>query len=543
MKPIVTPDEMHILEKEAIDEGAATIEKLMDIVGQGVCEAVLSYASYATKKPYILILAGKGNNGADGYTAGYNLLSLGFHVFAVQIEKEASLHTEIAKRRELFLKQGGTCFPSFDEVPYVFLEEHPLIIIDAIYGTGMKGPPSQEARRAIQWANNLPYPRISIDVPSGIDPNNGEVCVNAIQADITLACHLPKRGCFFGEGKNHTGTITTIDVGIKEPTSEFVLLEEKDVLPLLPTYSLTQDKFSRGSVVLTGGSSGLMGALGLSSRAGLSSGIGYLQAAIRQDAWEEIECLPLEVVKRKIPENVCAFSSFFFDLIHRASALVIGPGLGRDELAQSIFKELWKYDSCIPKLIDADGLFWLAQEEFVPNCLNNIVITPHRGEAERLIANSLGKHSKNLPYDVLIHKLQTEVLYGSIGSVCVLKGSPTFIFQGGYTKGEGNPVFVMNGGDPGMATLGSGDVLTGIIGAFLAQGLEPIHAAILGTWVHAESGKEAAKKYSSYSVTASRILECIPEVFLKLLKTRTHGTFRNFMPTRGTEPTGIEDYL
>lgn len=514
MRAIVTPEEMYRLEQKAIEENIVSIDAMMDLVGKGTVEAIQPFLHNSSD--HVLLLIGKGNNGADGLTTGAMLLQEGIPTTACLIEPlPKNSEAAIMRRYSAFLELGGKeC--SLDTLSYLLLEEPPSIIIDGIYGIGMGNSkaPSQSARLAIQLVNQSKIPIISIDIPSGLDPYSGKVVVEAIHATITIACQFPKRGYFFGEGKNHTGKIVSLDLQIPPPiSSTFFMLEEEDYRVRLPKYQVTQNKFSRGSGLLVGGSKGMMGAVSLTAQAAISSGIGYLKTAIRQDSWSEIGTIPLESVKVEIPQEKEALHLFCTKELSKIDALLIGPGLGRDVVSKNIFKTIWKHPQRIPTVLDADALFHLSSEEILPNSVNHIILTPHLAEACRLC----GIEEKKQPIhpEELLSLLYEKFLLKSPGCVLLLKGAPTFILS---SKNDSMHCYVMTQGDPGMATAGSGDVLTGIIGALISQKLSLLDAAILGSGIHALSGEYSAEKYSSYSLSASHILESIPDVFIHFLK-------------------------
>ncbi len=537
MRSIVTSEEMYACERNALSKGLVSVDDMMNIVGKKVAESALSLFPSFSSKPHIVLLLGKGNNGADGSTAGAYLLEKGHSVFFCQIEEPAlNSPPSVFHERKRKLISLGAQEIALDNLSSMFPEEQPLIIIDAIYGIGFKDTPSLRARKAIEWANQSIYPKIAIDIPSGLNPNTGEVIVNAIRADITIACHLPKKGFFFNLGWEHVGEIVIADIGLPPPSenSEYVLIEESDLAQMLPTYKRDQDKFSRGQCVTIGGSKGLLGALELTLRSALTTGIGYLIAILRPELESSIQTLPTEAVKQLLPQDQGEYPAFLEEIHSKADAVIIGPGMGRDSTALQLFKEIWNKTS-LPRVIDADALFFLSKEEILPNSLNNAILTPHLGEAKRLVNYDLAKRKDT---EALIKRLKEKYLHLSPHGIILLKGAPSFII-----RGSEETIYVIAGGDPALATLGSGDVLAGAIGSFLSQTKDLFTATILGAGIHALAGQMAAKTFTSYCVNASRVIDSIPLAFDTLLKRATNGTFRKYMPASRTKLSSIKDDL
>jgi NAD(P)H-hydrate epimerase len=493
MRAIVDSATMRLLEDRAFEQGHSA-ESLMDAVGKQLSKHILSIISTFSTKPTVLLLAGKGNNGADGYTALLELLDKNVSLCAWQVAP-TSPSSLVDRRKKAFQKEGGKVF----EYPNIPSITGPFLIIDGIYGSGFKGAPDQETAKAILWANAQRGYVISIDIPSGVDPTTGEVPGEAIFADYTLACHFPKKGCFLGKGWEYAGKILLADLPLQDPKSDLSLIEAIDVQDLLPRCRRTQNKFRAGTVVSLAGSRGMMGAASLSCESAYTVGAGYVRLLL-DSLIQEIGDLPREVVKTFISgKDTSSWSSWF----SKADSLLIGPGLGRDNVIQERLAALWSVFTA-PSVIDADALFFLSQRPQKSWDVANKILTPHLGEASRLIQKQLHVVDEGVLQDL-------RTLTYSSGGVIVLKGSPTFIFSSGH------PVLVMPRGDPGMATAGTGDVLSGVIAGLLAQKLPLLSAAMLGTWLHGLAGEESAKERTSYSVMASSVLRMIPKAIFTLL--------------------------
>jgi len=508
MRAIVDSATMRLIEERAFSSGQ-TASKLMDRVGEELATKVEALAKEMGSFPTIVLLSGKGNNGADGYTALTLLQKKNFPTVAWQIG-EVSPKTLLAQREQSYIDSGGKVF----YYPEVLQIPGPLIIIDGIYGLGFKGRPDEGASKAILWANSHTGPVISIDIPSGVDPTSGEVAGEAIYADYTLACQFPKRGSFLGKGWEHSGQIEIAELPLEITRSDLYLMELSDVMPLLPRKKRTQNKYSSGSVIALAGSPGMMGAASLACEAVLRVGAGYVRLLLSEESG--LAEIPREVVKT-IPPSLEEWISF----LQKADSIFVGPGLGRDRLDH--LNHLWLHIKA-PAVIDADALYFLSKKEVSEWGVQGKIITPHLGELSRLIQKEVS--SVDGP---LLQQLRT--LSSVAQTTIVLKGAPTFIFS------EGKPTLVMPQGDPGMATAGSGDVLTGMICSLLAQGLSSFHASMLATWLHGCAGEIAAKECTSYALIASSLLHAIPQAIKALLDARMQGERRAYIPFGRAEST------
>ena len=517
MRPIVDSATMRLIEERSLTEGQ-TIEALMDAVGSQLASHVLTILQKSQQTPTVVLVAGKGNNGADGYTALAHLLKRKVSCLAWQVAPPAPGSLP-ERRKAAFMSKGGTVI-EFPQIPEV---RGPILIIDGLYGAGFKGRPDSASAKAILWTNDQSGLVVSIDVPSGVDPTTGEALGDAIYADYTLACHLPKRGCFIGQGWEHAGSIIFADLPLKTQRSDMCLLELSDIIPMLPRRHRTQNKFQAGSVAAIAGSSGMMGAASLACEAAYTVGAGYVRVLLPEALSHETGQLTREVVKTVVSEE----ASSYLPWIAKADSLIVGPGLSRTLQALSRLEALWPHLNA-PGVIDADALFWLSSKPQEEWNVQNKVLTPHLGEANRLFRR------EPAPIDeTFLNQVRTAA--SAAQCTIVIKGAPTFIFS------SGRPVLVMPRGDPGMATAGTGDVLTGMIAGLLAQRLTPLSAAVLGTYLHGLAGERSSRSKTSYSLTASSLLQAIPSVLFQLLDQATGGLHRRYVPFGRGEPRKIED--
>lgn len=517
MRHIVDSATMRLIEERSLAQGQ-TIESLMDAVGDQLASHILTILQRSQQTPAVVLVAGKGNNGADGYTALTHLLKQKVACVAWQIAPPAP-NSIPDKRKAAFLAKGGTVieFPNIPEV------HGPVLVIDGIYGAGFKGRPDSASAKAILWTNDQSGLVVSIDVPSGVDPTTGETLGDAVYADYTLACQLPKRGCFIRQGWEHTGSLIFADLPLESHGADMCLLELTDVVHMLPRRHRTQNKFQAGSVVAVAGSPGMMGAASLACEAAYMTGAGYVRILLPENLSHDVSQLPREVVKTFVSWGADSHLPW---LTH-ADSVFIGPGLSRTPQALARLEALWPHLT-MPAVVDADALFWLSTQPQERWSIQNKVLTPHLGEANRLFQR------QTAPVDeTFLNYVRT--VASTTQSTIVIKGAPTFIFS------SGQPILVMPRGDPGMATAGTGDVLTGIISGLLAQKLTPPSAAVLGTYLHGMAGERSSRSKTSYSMMASSLLESIPLVLFQLLDQATGGLHRRYVPFGRGEPRRIED--
>lgn len=421
----------------------------------------------------VALLIGKGNNGGDAYVAGALLRDWGYEVRAIPL----------FPKKECSKLNSHFSFPGTFDLDF----SNDDLIIDGILGTGFQGKVDGIMAVAIEKANASGKPILSIDIPSGVNGTTGEVGGSAIFATETVTLGLPKTGLFLRSGWNCTGKLTIADFGlpaeaIERAQAQFYIPKLKELT--LPKMTRNQHKYQRGFVLGFGGSAALKGAIKLSGNAALHSGAGV------------VKIFSLEEIGATADELICQIfdPKAWNEAFAKAQALFIGPGLGRSENArQWLADHLPTLDK--PCVIDADGLFFLKE---LPTWPKNAILTPHRGEMIRLIGE---------PKDEESFIQQIADLATAKQTIIILKGAPTFILAPNQLP------LVIPRGDPGMATAGSGDVLTGILAALLAQGKEPLDAAILGVALHALAGEAASKEKTSYSYTATDLIAFLPKAF------------------------------
>ncbi len=476
---VVTAQEMARIERGAIAKGASE-ERWIEAAGRGVAEAVIALIEREKLPRKVLLLVGKGNNGADALAAGICLLGEGFDVRAFQLYNAGSAYNQ--KFAEEFRKKSRGQIES-----KLWFEGG--VVVDGFLGTGFEGVVEEKMAAAIRAANESGLPIVAVDIPSGLNGSTGEVGGVAIVARETVALGLPKMGFFLREGWNCVGRVRVVDFGLpKEAVAEAEAVAYVPRVLALPKIVRNRHKYQAGYVVGFGGSKALSGAAKLSGWAALRAGAGI----VRLFSPEEIGPAPFELICNRWSGKEWKVA------LAKAQAVFVGPGLGQ---LQKVWLKRYLKEIKPGCVVDADAL--VAGVEFPKGA----VLTPHRGEALRLL------ELQAMPSE--------EELFGRIirfcerkGCVFVLKGAPTFVF-----RAKSLPVVVPRG-DPGMATAGAGDVLTGVIAALMAQGCSGYEAAILGVTLHGVAGEEAAKAKTSYCVVASDLIDFMPRAFEVLMQSR-----------------------
>ncbi len=485
MRPIVTSDEMVEIEKKFIAQGG-NVELLMDEVARSTSKLILESDPLSC-----LIIAGTGNNGADALLTGYYLLksNVACTVWLLGPSKPSSLHH---KQLTKFIEEGGKCV---EDLPYNLAEFS--CCIDGLFGIGFNGEPSERSLTAINWVNKCKRisPNVvvySIDIPSGIDSTLGEVSKEAILADITVACHLPKWGLFLNKAWGYVGNLVIAPLSLPIPKSTSFIIEESDITSRMPQINRLRDKYSAGSVAGIAGSMEMPGASLLAAEASLRIGAGIVRLFTPQNAFYA-QALR-EIIR--IPTDIGGCSGWL-ETISQADAAFIGPGIGRSTEAEEIIK---RFFPLLPekRVIDGDGLYW---SKILSLSLKNALITPHLREMGHL----LGLKLMAITYDLI---KMTESFGQEQGCSIILKGPPSFIFADGCC-------YVVTKGDPGMATAGSGDILTGIVTGLLSQKLSLLNAALVGCWLHGRAGEFASKALTPYCMIASDLIQTLPEAIFE----------------------------
>jgi ADP-dependent NAD(P)H-hydrate dehydratase / NAD(P)H-hydrate epimerase len=493
LRGLYDAEEMRAVDRWAIaDQGVDSLE-LMEAAGRAVAEAV---ARLAPQGP-VRVVCGKGNNAGDGLVAARLLSEIGFEAEVLLLWPADELSDDAAAS----LKRLSGAIEVGDDIAARLAGSG--AVVDAIFGTGFSGAPREPAVAAIGAIGECGATVVACDVASGVDAATGEVAGAAVEADVTVTFHGAKVGHYVAPGKWATGELVVAPIGIPagapQPAAAGVI--EPAVLDLAPRRGAESTKFSSGQVTIAGGSRGLTGAVRMSSTAAIRAGAGYATVAVPADLEPIFEAAEVEVMSKGIegpPGRLGSESAAkLLGAFEKAAAGVLGPGLGRDEDSLALVREVAPRIEA-PLVIDADGLNAFAGRlDRLAARKEPTVLTPHAGELGRLLERQSA--------DIGAHRLAAakEAAAWS-GAVVVLKGDDTIV-----TDGERVAINAVSA--PGLATAGSGDVLSGITAALLARGLEPFAAACAAVIAHARAGQEAACRVGLVeSVIATDVIAAIP---------------------------------
>ncbi len=499
LEPLPDTAQQRALDQWAIEELKTPGLELMERAGGGLASLVEELAPEGR----IAVVCGTGNNGGDGYVAARLLRERGRQVRVLALADPADLHGDA--------QTNARRLPGDAPEPFAAAAlEGCAAVVDAILGTGFSGRPRAPAAGAIQAINDAGAVVIACDIPSGVNGSTGETEGVAVHASATATFHAAKPGLWIDPGKSHAGKVRVIDIGIPAggPSEPAIGLIDEAAVAGIPRRGRASTKFAAGSVLVCGGSRGLTGAPCMSSQAAMRAGAGYVTACIPASLNAIFEVRLLEAMTAPLPDEdgrlgIAALEEVL-ERCERVQALVLGPGLGRDPDTLQFARELARR-APVPLLLDADGLNAhagalqsLAQRE------SPTVMTPHAGELARLLDSDSAS--------VGARRLASAREAAAVAhAVIVLKGDDTLVAE------PDGRVGVSRGGSAALATAGTGDVLSGVIGAYLAKGMDPFHAACAGVLVHAGAGRSAAREIGEEGVIASDVIDALPHALTAAL--------------------------
>jgi len=504
---IVTAHEMREIDRRTIEEYGICSLVLMERAGLAVANKVKELA----KPQKTIVLCGSGNNGGDGLVVARLLLNEGWNVKAFLLGKEDKGSADFKTQLKAARKFGVP----IKKTPLEPKDLHAAIIVDAIFGTGLGKDVSGNISAIIDLTNqrSSDEPVISVDIPSGISSDSGQVMGKAIRADHTVTFGLPKRGHFLHPGAAHTGELVVSDIGfppglLRDEDIKLELLEKDNIAALLPERPSFSHKGTYGHVFLVAGSKGKTGAALLAAKTDLRVGAGLLTLGVPEELMDVYQSRVTDKMTLPLPSRDGMPTKEALGVIlefsqEKADVLAMGPGMGISPDTESLVKDVIGM-STTPLVLDADALTLLrGQSAVLKNAKAPVVLTPHPGEMAGLLQVAI----KEVEKDRLGSALR---LASDTGAYVVLKGVPTVI-----AEPEGR-AFISTRGSPAMAKAGMGDVLTGMIAGFMAQGVSPLDAALLGVYVHGLAGEFAAREFGVYSVLASDIHNFIPAALKSL---------------------------
>jgi hydroxyethylthiazole kinase-like uncharacterized protein yjeF len=446
----LTFEPLYTAEEMRAAEAGHDVKRLMQRAGRSLAEFILD--EYDDKKR-VTVVCGPGNNGGDGQVAARRLRQANWDVRVVESKPEDE-EKDLGK---------------------------PGLIVDALFGTGFTGEPRPGAARLIEQINAAGVDVVAVDVPSGVDASTGEVAGAVVDAAWTVTFHREKVGLYVAPGTLHRGELDVVDIGLQDQETVYAR-PTAEILDLVPLRSPRDTMYTAGSVLVVGGSPGLTGAACLAARAAFRADAGYVAVAAPRASLPVLEQQLLEAVKRPL-EDV-------WDAVGRARSLALGPGLGRSDGAKALVRRLLE-ETDLPAVVDADALFELDPVRRDAAT----VLTPHSGELARLLdveASWIDAHRLEAAHRA-VERFQCVVLLKGEGTIVAAPGEQTLVCPG----------------FPSLATAGTGDVLTGIVGSFLAKGMDARLAAAAAVIAHTEAATEAPQRAG---LVASDVIEMLPYV-------------------------------
>ena len=450
----------------------------------------------------VVALAGKGHNGGDALEALAWLSRRGVGVEALVTGDPDVLEGEVARCAALVRAAGGRV-RGFESALAGRLLAGADLVVDGLLGTGASGAPRGAVAAAIAACNRSPAPVVAVDIPSGVDGASGEVAGEAVAADVTVTFQAAKPGHVQPPGSERVGRLEVADIGLPVAAGRRGISQAADVAGLVPVPSGELHKRSRGVLLLVGGSPGMGGAPTLMGRAARRAGTGLLVLAVPASVADRVGAAVPEALTVALPEAGGGLAPTAEDACRRwlgeAGALAVGPGLGRADGTQKAVRGLLAAFAG-PALVDADGLFALATGGPLAERRGRAtLLTPHAGEFARLAPDAEG--------DRLDRAADRAAAWGA---TVLLKGNHTVVAD------PDGRVAVNPTGVPSLASGGTGDVLTGLAGSLLAQGLAAFDAARLAAWLHGRAGALAARALGPVSVAAGDVADHLPAAFREL---------------------------
>ena len=512
---LVTANEMQKMDRSTIESFGIPGRILMENAGRGATQFFLEQFQDAENKK-IGVIAGRGNNGGDGFVIARYLAQKGISVTVYLLSKHQKVSGDAAANLKLL---------PLLEVPVIEIPDaesfsahktamrHKAIWIDAILGTGLRSDVKGFFRDVIDFVNQSNKPIFAVDIPSGLNSDTGRPCGTCVRADATATFAFAKTGHFLFPGADYTGNLKIIDIGVPPHIA-------KDVGPL--QYLLTPDlirtvfhprpsdahKGHTGHLLVIAGSPGKTGAAAMTATSAMRAGAGLVTLGIPTSLNPVLEAQVMEAMTDPLPETVKGIlgeASFnrIMDLLSDKKCLAIGPGIGTAPETKTLFQQLVQ-ENTKPIVIDADGLNILADHTEILKGLDTpIVLTPHPGEMARLMSTTAAYVQKD--------RIKCARDFAEKFNVhVVLKGAGTVV---AHPDGR---VFINPTGNPGMASGGMGDVLTGVIAGFIAQGHSPELAANAGVYLHGAAADSLAKNKGPFGYLATDVMNTLPEVIKNL---------------------------
>lgn len=484
---------------------------LMENAGRGITQAILEILQERGGLA-VYVLAGKGNNGGDGFVVARYLLNANLDVRVFHIAKEDEYSGD-AERNFQILKQLTDQIYHVPDVQTLneltadmFAAD---VLLDALLGTGIKGAPRAPYDEFIEWINSYNAPTVAVDIPTGVDANSGQIPGNAVQAEETVTMGFTKTGLLFSPGREFSGQVSVVDIGIPDQALNqadhiYHIPEDDDIFYRLPIRESDIYKHKAGKVFTLCGARGFTGAATMVSEASLVTGAGLILAGVPESLNPIVESKMTEVISVPLPEtSEGTYSEAAFEPLQEhfewSHVLALGSGMTQNQETQNLIDKILRtYEKTV--VVDADACTHYNPETMkeLKSCPGEIILTPHWGE--------FGKMTGSTKHELAENRLEIARDFATEYNVTlVLKGAPTIIAD------ASGHVFINPNGNPGMASAGTGDVLAGIIAGLAGQGLPPMDAAVVACYLHGLAGDLAAEELTQLSVTAGSLIAYLPE--------------------------------
>ncbi len=504
----VTAEEMAEMDRTAIEVVGIPGVVLMENAGQGATEALWRYFPELGGRR-VAVLAGGGNNGGDGFVIARNLWQQRVEVAVYCLKQRESYQGDAKINLKIIENLGLTVEEYTDKDSIAGLKKkltNADLLVDAILGTGLSAPVRGFYGEVIDLVNQLGKPVLAVDLPSGLNASSGLPMGSCIRATVTATFGLPKVGQLVTPGSSYVGHLEVVDIGLPRSVTETaepprVWLEAGDLAPLIRPRSMESHKGSFGHVLVVGGSLGKTGAGAMTGLGAVRAGAGLVTLAVPTSLHGHMETKLTEVMTEPLPETseqTIAAEAFprLQTLLEGKQALALGPGLSVHKETVQVVLKLIEQVQC-PMVLDADGVNSLVDNlEVLTRARAPVILTPHPGEMGRMLKRSATQ--------VQNERLALAQSFSEqYGVTLVLKGARSLI-----SSPEGR-LAINSSGNPGLASGGTGDVLTGLIAGFLAQGLSPFDAACLGAYCH---GKAADRLYPRFGDRGMLAMDLLPEI-------------------------------
>lgn len=511
MYKVCLAQEMRNIDRIAIDSYQIPGIVLMENAALACVEALKTNFTLTDKS--FCVVCGKGNNGGDGLAIARHLFNAGARVEIVLVSGseysgDAKINYDIADSMDIPMEE----LVNIDD--FIHTVKNYDIVIDAILGTGVKGEITGLLYDVIKAINESGKYVLSVDVPSGINSDTGEILPVAVKATKTVTFGAYKRGMFLYPGADFTGDITVAPISIPQSVIdgqgvEINVSDAEFVKEIIKDRKDNSHKSDYGKLLIIAGSKGMSGAAYLSGEAALKSGAGLVTIACPECINNALESKTTEVMTMPLDDTDGCISynsiSKLLKKVNEADAVLIGPGLGRGRDISEIVKEVLRR-STVPVIVDADALYAISQDmDMLKECTCELVFTPHAMEMSRLTGIDVEEIEKDR---INVSKVFSD----ETGAVLLLKGHHTIVTSPSLKQ------YINNTGNAGMASAGSGDVLAGIISALIAKGTESTYAAAAGAYIHGLAGDMAEAKYGTEYMSATNIIESLSEAFCRILQ-------------------------